>query len=454
MSDAGRPTPRQRIRTRLSSFEAACRGTFPIAPWVDRLQFAIGRVSIAPGGSSDDLFAYLQDVRAEESDLFTVERPGNNPRSLRIEFKSRRWLFGLRLNLRMDRGRWVGAGTLDLNATRMFAGLAANRAPDDDDLTVETSDLMRLLPDFDPARATLDGGDNFVPDQCLARAINLNWPRHVQNYVNAVHTVVTEFLRPARNFHRSDTDEWLLRLPPPQDWSLKQIEIYCEVADPNALLRVNEVSANASALTSAFVERLFGSPPAVSNEQRSNMASLSFHLGAENVNLTIYAKSHDRVRVEVRYNKHPLKTCSLKRSDYSGTQGVSRLVNDLRLNAHRRLSAFFRAYGPRARAVAPSMASLTSLLSFSAIACGNDPVLLSRVLALLTLRGGLSHDGHEAMPRVIEALLGSHVLQANRAALRARREDYVLAPEYARTMIHLRRLSSSEAQERVIDCVP
>ncbi|WP_132251343.1 hypothetical protein [Methylobacterium segetis] len=436
------PAPRIRRRTWLYAFAHGCKsGVRPLEGWVDRLKFGVPGINVSCACEHAELKAYLDRRSREYDGSFEVEQLPN--RSLRVTFPANRWLFNLQITIRWQDGLWSGAGALELNTTRLFASAGDTRdlaaSPE-----VNRIDLMRP-PGLSPIRAlTLDGSDNFVPNPLVPMAIRTDWPRLTQSYAAAVLDVVTETIGTVHDLDlTSRSHEPLLRLPPFDRWTLKHAEVYAEFKEAEAPLRVAEIAEHGRSLAALFAVENHGRLPTHGMSRTGNMPAMKIGLGASGVDLSIYAKAHDRLRVEVRYTSAPLKACRLTKGDYAGSfTFVENVLAGVRGNAAARITRFLKAYVTSRGSAAPRLTALVTLLSAVSHACGTDLGLMNRVLSLLIVHNGLSRTSDERIQQIVDTLIQSGVLRQGRATLRSRRTEYLLAPHYGAAMASLRGLPS------------
>lgn len=434
------PAPRVRKRTWLYDFEPGCKiGVSPKQGWIDRLKFGLPGINMSYACAHEDLKGYLGKRSREYEGPFEVEQLPN--RSLRVTFPATRWLFNLQITISLRDGLWSGAGALELNTTRLFASVGDTR-----DLAaspvVNHIDLMRP-PGLNLNRAlTLDGSDNFVPAPLIPMAIQTDWARLTQSYAAAVLDFVTETLGTVHDFDLAGhSHEPLMRLPPFDRWTLKHAEIYAEFKDADAPLRVAEIAEHGRSLSDLFAVENHGKLPTHGMSRTGNMPAMKIGLGAAGVDLSIYAKAHDRLRVEVRYTRVPLKACRLTKDHYSRSPAfVEDVLAGVRENAAARITRFLKAYETSRGSAAPRLTALVTLLSAVSHACGSDLGLMNRVLSLLLLHNGLSRTSDERIQPVADALIQSGFLRQSRVTLRLRRTEYILAPYYGAALTSLRAL--------------
>ncbi|MCK2053804.1 hypothetical protein [Methylobacterium sp. 37f] len=357
-----------------------------------------------------------------------------------MTFPAKRWLFNLQITISLRDGMWSGAGTLELNTTRLFASVGHIRdlaaSPE-----VNRIDLMRPIGLNLNRALTLDGNDNFVPDHLASMAIRTDWARLTQTYAAAVLDVVAETVGTVHDLEAGQSQDPLLRMPPFDRWTMQQAEVYVEFKEAGAPLRVADIAEHGRSMADLFAVENHGVLPTHGMSRTGNMPAMKIGLGAAKVDLSIYAKAHDRLRVEVRYTGAPLKACRLTKGHYSGSQAfIEDVLVGVRGNAAARITHFLRAYVTSRGSASPRLPALVTLLNVISQACGNDLRLMNRVLSLLIVHNGLSRTSDERIQQIADTLIQSGVLRQGRATLRARRTEYILAPYYGSALTSLRAL--------------
>lgn len=249
---------------------------------------------------------------------------------------------------------------------------------------------------------------------------------------------VQQFTQPG-----SETDP-LIRLPPTHQWTLKEAEVYYEFRDVDAALKVAAISGLSRSLARTFNEYDYGdtSERAVPGVRRdTNMPSVHIGLGAENVYLAIYAKASERIRLEVRYKRYPLRACRLDRASFTSRDTFVRdVLVDIIANATRRMNRFLSAYRSHQSDWEAGLVPLVSAVSCAASSSGANLGVLNRVLALLITHGGLSRCTDPRMQAVIDALVSANILRQVETSLRPSASEFALTPLYATSFRRLREM--------------
>lgn len=390
---------RPRFRERVSAlrfFETGCISDAERdLPWVDRARFTLNGIGLRWG--SGDPYSYLRE--RQEIGRFRHERQPGGVHVL--SFKPNRWLFQAKLKLWPIRGRqntrglfspaYTGRADITINPTRFFAHLA----PENGGGSVPAFRGDDLIPGRNTAlsQLTLNGSDNMVPDSLIPAALNTDWPHFVQAYANAVAAQITSAIGTAYDVEAERGCDYqpLLILPASSDWSLRQIEQYHEYQCADAIKTVSEIEPHAWSLSREMQSRRY--EPVIRTEvaRSHNAKSLTMSLGVQGTNLAIYAKSADRLRTEIRYQKKPLAVCGLTASDFqSEPNGLALLVQATGRDATKRLRIWFADYSRTRTRQEPNLGALLMLVSGVVAACNHDMVLVMRVLRMLLEHSGLS----------------------------------------------------------------
>ena len=371
----------------------------------------------------------------ERSDLVVDRLPTG---AIRLAFPSTSWLFRLEITLRYSDGRWSGAGSFEANATRLLANTGDRHDFSNIDefhaAELSTSPAIRTAPE------TLDGKDNFVPNALLRVALNTDWCALAQVYLNSVFLAVHQVIGSVHEFNGTPQHTPLLLMPGPHQWVLREVEFYQEFEDDNAPMRVAEIAEIARGLTSEFGVDEHG--PAIFGERRiENMPSMQLSLGRAGIHLSVYAKAFNRIRMEVRYKKYPIKACGLSRASYvNANTWFCDMLRDIQRDAVRRLDLFMSGYRSQRGGDPGSLVSLAICLPKIAEACLGEENYSYKILSLLIMNGALTGAGDARMQRVIDRLVESRVLHQVRTSPRSSTRDYPLTPRFRRSLQRLRPL--------------
>ncbi|MDP4024956.1 hypothetical protein Q8W71_20210 [Methylobacterium sp. NEAU 140] len=457
-------SPIQRYRERVQSlrtFSASATGfTAQNAErdpfWIDRVRFHVPVIGIRR--TTGDLYTYLKERKGVGPFQF-----GQTPAGLNmIEFKGSQWLFSTTLSFWRTRSRptgvrrraqehthpYIGRADITLNPTRLFAHMApevvAGAVPALHTLSLEaSSDRAGAL-----RGRTLDGSDNVIPDGLIAAAIRLDWPRFCQAYAQRVvecmsRAIGTVYDVGAEQEDGADKFEYLLDLPPPERWSLQQTEFYHEYAVDDAVEAVRRVEPYALSLSREVKVRLYEKRVRAETVRRDNARSLSMSLGRKGAYLVLYAKTLDRVRAEIRYEKTPATIAGLSSTEYAKhPNGMADLLQDISAESAGRLAQWiseFQESIPRGR---PTRAQLVVFISTLSAICGTGP-LLTRVLNLLLAHGGLIPTGHVDLDRLVPQMVRRRLIVRVRSAQTRNVIHYRLSPHYGAVVRLVRALNEA-----------
>ena len=165
----------------------------------------------------------------------------------------------------------------------------------------------------------------------------------------------------------------------------------------------------------------------------------------------VYAKAHDRLRVEVRHRTNPRRTYGARATNEEyPNRTPEQLVSFLEFvgqQAHERASVFFDALRGRVRAAPPTITRLVDLLDNISQACRGDRDLTHRMLALLVAGGRIVRTEDPQLRGAVDALVRSGVLTRTRSTRRSTPGIYMMAPSYSGTLRALQDLVAREADQ-------
>lgn len=399
----------------------------------------IAREGLRPNG-----LAPLDDV--VEFPQFTDRRYDG-----KISFQSRHrvgnllWLVGIELyfsgvrgweaeaDQRPDSARSMHIGlTVQFNPTRILAH-AIKRGID-----IDTADWRTLLVSDELTHDALcdlsyNGNDNVLPAQAFVQP---GAPFHRISQVVRCLSVVEEFVhyllvsdRP-RIEQRGHSEIELRR----QDsWHIRSAEVYQEFRQiaPSASDAVRRMLPALRQIASGLTEQLWTRRERTwqSDESHSPVASYTLRL-TELVNLGIYAKTHDRIRLEVRYlNRVPSGgALSLDGRLMALAREASQRINEARRAIVTRLSQL-----DQPQALGEAIGTLSELSSRLGRFFADAPQRHQRLLEAL-LTWGAVEAGPTGIIRGVEArqLVRLGILQSGRVANKSRLSNrYALSPRYA-----------------------
>lgn len=166
--------------------------------------------------------------------------------------------------------------------------------------TLHAWDLRTWTDRADALRGcTLDGSDNAIPEYLIGAAIRLNWPRFCQAYAQRVVDCISRAIGTVYDIGVEREDgpdkfEYLLDMPKPERWGLRQIEFYHEYATEDAVEAVRRVEPYALSLSREVGVRRYEKHVLAETARQDNARSLSMSLGRKGAYLVLYAKMLDR----------------------------------------------------------------------------------------------------------------------------------------------------------------
>lgn len=246
----------------------------------------------------------LQGALAEqEHPLFAAPTGRAFPR--RTQRIRKGWLFGGRLKFLPETFSLGGMEVLlrlELNPTRFAAhgsfiaqDLVDLRSVPPDRLLTRSADVTAQL-----RRLTLDGNDNFIPDGPWLGEVTEEWQSLMSFYVRSALDLVQHRIEQAPLDivgGRCTASFPVSRLNPPR---LGRVEVHCEIREPRAVLAMTAIGDTAIAELPRIVRR--GGDFSIGRMRGAPWLQLHVRKG---VSLSVYAKTRDRIRVEVAYSPRP-----------------------------------------------------------------------------------------------------------------------------------------------------
>ncbi|MBP1183731.1 hypothetical protein [Methylobacterium sp. PvR107] len=291
---------------------------------------------------------------------------------------------------------------------------------------------------------TLDGSDNVIPDDLIQAAIALDWPRFCQDYAHRIAACMsiaigTPYEVGAEGESGLDRFEPLLDLPSPEAWSLQQVEHYHEYTTDNAIEAIRRVEPYALSLSREVGVRTYERHVRTEAVRQDNARSLSMGLERKGAYLVLYAKTLERVRVEVRFQQEPAAIAGLRSTEYAGSpNGMANLLRGTSADAARRLAQWvseFHESIPRGR---PTHKLVVLIAKLSTV-CGNGP-LLTKVLAILLAHGGIIRTGHTDIDPLIPQMIKHRLIVRVRSGRARNVVHYRLWRDYAAIVRSIRAL--------------
>jgi hypothetical protein len=377
----------------------------------------------------------------------------------KVKLGGREWLFSGQVRFRSTtlgtRQSWGVDLLLEVNLTRFISARGLPSA------IIQYAHVDEGLLRADPAHAAtlhaLDHKDNVIASNSrLGEAQQANWPAEFV----ALLRIILEFVQ--RRI-RMDIDVIGLgsaAIPQPHfvfdwsEWVLKQVEAYWEFYSVDATAEVEKLRGMLPRLAAEVRATHYGTgeapsapgevlpeldealsePELATERQVQSSQSLSIPLGAEKLNLGIYAKTPTRLRFEVRHYGNV-------RNSLSGHATVGDVPNDryeqieglLDIVAERsavRMHLFLRTLARLHTARQPNASTMAFFLVDLANACGNDRVLMRQLLSELMSTGRLVAGGSSPRAEALDYLLKRRILQKRSVTLNGSKSVYDLWGSY------------------------
>jgi hypothetical protein len=321
---------------------------------------------------------------------------------------------------------------LELNPTRFLAHQAADAGFSELPIPIATP-LTRSPSLGRRLRAeTLDRSDNVLVgnDRLVAAS---DWPEILATYFDAVRSAIEE------GINLNDGTHDLVQLE--VDWSrpvVRQAEIYWEFGVPDAtgFVRSLDPVMRQVAHSARTVHYAEPADPPIDRRDLHGMSSAVNALAvycalATSIDCVVYAKTHERVRFEVRYSANVKE---LVRPRPTGQTGLVELLQHTTRDAHRRVSRLFQTLHEFRVGPEPDLVHLALLMAQIGTACAGDAGLARRVTSLLLNTRGITMgpNGENAVPSdVVDRLVDAGVLTRSRTQLREASRRFALIPRFA-----------------------
>jgi hypothetical protein len=237
----------------------------------------------------------------------------------------------------------------------------------------------------------------------------------------------------------ADRNEFLLVLPAPDIWSLRQVEHYHEYTTDNAIEAVRRIEPYALSLSREVGVRTYERHVRTEAVRQDNARSLSMGLGRKRAYLVLYAKTLERIRMEVRFQQEPAAIAGLRSTEYEGSpNGMADLLQGTSTDAAGRLAQWISEFHesiPRGR---PTHKLVVLIAKLSAV-CGTGP-LLTKVLAILLAHGGIIRTGHTDIDPLIPQMIKHRLIVRVRSGRTRNVVHYRLWRDYAAIVRSIRAL--------------
>ena len=378
----------------------------------DRMRISLhGRIEYPSWDLFEDYIGHLYN-RGNHG-VFRVE-PTRNPRKRKLIPKRHDWLISGR-----DSGGTIYASTmsgpgtanihleLSVNPTRFYA----NNVEDLEELAAlspQTTFSVNRELQQQTQNATLDGNDNFLLSLPRNGGISFAGPENLSNraleiFFNQFRALIDSQLVP------SETNDFagltIFRdLSVTLNWDnlvIQQCEVYWDFEAPDALSRVNDLNRTIGAIAQSFETTSYDQR----TEGEHNALSIQVPL-TQNVQAVFYAKTHHRIRVEVKHFKNVRQTCQIPPPR---NYGLFELLCHVRQDAADRMRLIFESLAAQEISEEPSTEANARTLAEIAAVSGGEVEDHQLLFSVLLSRGGISEIGdsrvQEALPRLQQAHL-------------------------------------------------
>tara|TARA_R110002110_G_C13468395_1_gene719661 strand:- start:10385 stop:11548 length:1164 start_codon:yes stop_codon:yes gene_type:complete len=356
-------------------------------------------------------------------------RPTNNKKTGAITVKfAVNWLFGGQLILnpsKQGENEWSMRLQLNLNVTRFMQtnGLINwSRMGARNGWAVLRSGGPGSV---EAARECLSGEDNFIASANVRQAIAADWSDVTEEYVQLVLRCIDRCMNQSTDANPGgirtiDCLSWRM-------WSVGQAEVYWEAKADDAVSAVSEMSANVRSIAGSLDYREYNDSDLVSRTDK-NSPSMNMKI-AKHVRAAVYAKAHDRIRYEVRYDAAVRQVAGVQPGEADGDQlsNFSTFLDFLVDDAHERMSRVLPEINSKSMSGFDERAALVRILTAISYACGRDHLLSYRLISLLSNAGGVSVTQDDALFPVVEYLEKTRTLRRVHSRRREAVRRYVLS---------------------------
>lgn len=370
-------------------------------------------------------------------------------------------LFGGRLTIGGEQGAGALTVVLDMNLTRFLSRRFEELVGPEELTALRPIDLQAILrnPNDRGRRRrvgeSLDNNDNVIPDRILRSG---RAPHHLEwfePYIQAACRFLGDELSKAatravadgsvqRDPNRVLPPDHAIRVEVPlMNWSLPQLEIYWEFWSRNAISQAGDMVQLIHRV--ARDSRMTAWEP-ITNETDHALLGISAGVGARGVQVKMYAKLHNRIRVEVEYRKNA-KEVERVRSDDMDTlnpEGLIPFVARISQRAASRADALMRRAA--ASAVEPNEAVTQVLITsfFEAIAreAGSAAIFALILRALFATSRVPVSPNHLELRQAMRRLAEKGYFEGNAPGLARSFTSYRPVAPYDRIVQTLQALSS------------
>jgi hypothetical protein len=393
-------------------------------------------------------------------DEVTVFKQGFGSRLRWFDLEGNDWLIKPKLHFRDDQGipSFEASGLrpclnltvhLECNPTRFRAHRGSHyRAI----AAMPAAEALQVNPDARErgGNLSLDGNDNILTE---AQWSSLGgWQRWFDLLLLKARAFIDETIQGVCDLPSEEAlpnADWDVRACP--DWRaavIKQAEVYFERREELAIGTVYDLAPRLMDLSEALVateHREGVEPGAPQIGVSGNAMSLSATLRGpdsrgKRVDLVVYAKAHDRLRIEIRYIGN-LAQLLYRRAVRAGDDEPDEWPATLRAyfedavrDAVRRLTHIEEVLNPPIASRPATVTDIVMVTTALMSACDNDPALFNRLMAILLVRGGVTGNTDPAVMRALQELVERGILarRSIRTSGVGQLPRYTLAPRYRR----------------------
>ena len=394
----------------------------------DRIKISLPYLRISPSTPSKIFFDSIKTLVQRSRYRISLVRRGS---SIIIAMQPKYWHFDLKIRLGLTDGTWIGSGTLEVNAIRLFASICRKRDVYDYP-NVLAADLV--MDSSVGLSHSLDGKDNYIAKEHLGWANSISWPKFVQRYCQAIVDIFLGI------FTEADTSDKLLELPPFYDWVWREVEVCYEFYDDDAASRVAVLSKIMRSLANEHKETSFENRKIgwiQDSDKNRDMLSTRVKL-TKFIELAVYAKLENRLRTEIRYKSNVFKSVKLATTAFRNSPTIIEdVLGVVTIDAAHRANKALTKYRTKLQAAPVGLTAFSLALSHAATACAGRPDLLRHLISQLIMHQGIASSKSPSIQRVLDALFKEGVLAKPKLTLRDPKARYVLTEGYYGTFAAL-----------------
>lgn len=338
---------------------------------------------------------------------------------------------------------------LDLNPTRFINHLFQKVEEDKERFSVDyfrTLELRSLLSkeDENECYRGLDRNDNIVPLDIfkLVRPFEEFMSFYIESVLSFLNASIVEAMenclgRPPMELDMTVSERF--------NWTINNSEVYWELCVQDELSFVNglwngfQAVLNETEKRSYYVQREIDAPSGMARSGRmqieNGVAIYANNFGAEDLRVIVYAKTHNRVRFEVRYNRSLQRL--LNGDQYNacgnGLDGMLSVLALFKKNSRRRLKKLIQAMPDLALSERSDFHVLADFLDIVSKAHNDFPHTNMRTtLSLFINSGRVIADRGSRTDELMQRLARDHIVKNISAELRndGERKIYHLTPRY------------------------